>query len=581
MIDDDTPPGSEKPEIRAGGQDAGPPRAHPGLTFANVLEAVDRAEGLTAGVRSNLRSAVMKVADLMSKSGPGQTINVHAIAERLGKQSAARLGFKTKGGRSAFESNFWRALRIAGFDTLPGRDTTPLLLAWADLDSKLTEPKVGRPLSQFLHFSSRQGWAPGDIEDAHVHRYREQLGRTCMKSKADKVARNTVRAWNIAMETIPGWPQRRLQAGYKTDRFYILPRPVFPASYHKDVEKFLAPDTTDWLEADEEIVPLKPRTKSNYREGLRRAASILVRLGVAPNSIRSLADVARADRAHAILHFISDRTGRTKGGHVGFMALLLLMVAERHLQAEKNEVEKLFKYFKNSWDQRQVMSEGNQRRLAQFDDPALLEQLERLPEDIVAAVRKRPVNRESANLVRIALLTALLRDTALRSGNVVAIDLDRHLMTGGSAGQIAWHLHIPAAEVKNGVEFRGKLEAETARILQLYVQKYRKFHSGVACSWLFARADGSHWPQTQAYATFKDYADRTIGVDMTLHIFRALAGKIVLDEHPGAAPVVQQMLGHKVLTTTVASYAFLAPAKARELYHGLLRRRRQDGPDMI
>jgi len=554
----------------------------PKLTFAEVLVAVADAEGLTDGVRSNLHGAVTKVAGIMSKAGLGQILDPEAVANRLGKLSAAKLGFKTANSRAAFISNFWRAVRLAGVDVLPGRHLTPLSPAWDDLYALLPELKAQLRLSRFFHFSTEQSWLPEEIGDEHIHRYREELRRTCARSKADKLARYVVRGWNAAAETIQGWPQRRLEAGFNADRFYILPWSAFPGSYRDDVEAFLASDADTWLQGDTARRSLKPRTKSNYRDAYRRAASILVRLGVAAESIRTLADVVHLDRVEAVLCFLRDRTERRQGGHVALMALLLLVAADVHVGADDKVVEKLTEYFESVRERGQTMSPRTQERLAQFDDPALLDRLERLPSDLIKAVKGKPVDQATAGRVRLALFMAILWDTGLRSGNVVALDLDRHLVPTDPADKGRVVLHIPAGEVKNGVEFRGPLQPSTVRFWNLYLNNYRHIHAGSPCSWLFPRPDGSHWPQQGAYQALNDLCDRTLGADVTPHLIRALVGKVMLEFNPGAALVVQQLLGHKSIQTTIAHYSFIKSSKAREIYFDVLRRRRgQGGPDEI
>ena len=66
---------------------------------------------------------------------------------------------------------------------------------------------------------------------------------------------------------------------------------------------------------------------------------------------------------------------------------------------------------------------------------------------------------------------------------------------------------------------------------------------------------------------------RHLGVDVTPHLMRSLAGKIILDAQPGAVAVVQQLLGHKRIDTTLRFYARLDPQKARSNYQAMLQAR--------
>jgi integrase len=44
------------------------------------------------------------------------------------------------------------------------------------------------------------------------------------------------------------------------------------------------------------------------------------------------------------------------------------------------------------------------------------------------------------------------------------------------------------------------------------------------------------------------------GIELHPHLFRHIAGKLLLDEHPGDQGTVQRMLGHNSIRTTMATY---------------------------
>ncbi len=64
-------------------------------------------------------------------------------------------------------------------------------------------------------------------------------------------------------------------------------------------------------------------------------------------------------------------------------------------------------------------------------------------------------------------------------------------------------------------------------------------------------------------AHLKDLAARHVGADVTPHLMRSLGGKIVLDVRPGAVALVQQLLGHKRLQTTLGFYTRLDANRTR------------------
>jgi integrase len=59
---------------------------------------------------------------------------------------------------------------------------------------------------------------------------------------------------------------------------------------------------------------------------------------------------------------------------------------------------------------------------------------------------------------------------------------------------------------------------------------------------------------------------RHLGIRLTPHQFRHLAGKLVLDARPGAHELVRALLGHRSITTTLRYYAGLEQESAAQHY---------------
>jgi integrase len=377
------------------------------------------------------------------------------------------------------------------------------------------------------------------------------------------------------VELVPGWPPQSLGAEYHSDRTYALEWSAFQTSYPEDVGAFVRRSTAveseaDWLDAEDDRRPLRPRTQSNYSEALRRAASILVKLGVDPNSIRLIRDVVEPSRVKRILHFLKDRTGRKSGGHVGYMALVLYLAAVDRGGLTDKQIEILGGFVAKTKERRLQMSERTEQRLAQFEDPLVLERFKHLPAILVDRAEKLPVGIASAKAVRMALLIALAFDTGLRSGNIVALDLDRHVLGDIDSGKGKVFVVVPGEEIKNGVECRARLRAGTVKLLRLYRDKYRIIHVAKPCSWLFPVGNGNHMMQQRFYGDLKDLGDKELGLDLTPHLVRALIAKIILNQYPGGMPIVQQMLGHTNLATPTAYYAALRQQDAADIYHDIL-----------
>jgi integrase len=202
----------------------------------------------------------------------------------------------------------------------------------------------------------------------------------------------------------------------------------------------------------------------------------------------------------------------------------------------------------------------------------------KLPATLLKAARKmgKPTVA-SAKLVRTALFVSLAQETALRAGNLVGIDLHKHLSLQQRCGRLpVADLVIPAGEVKNNVEISTRLTEQTAKLLQFWLNDYRCTQIAINCTtdWLFPKQKGGHRSVSQALEDVKDLSARFAGLDVTTHLMRAFVGKIILDEQPDGHAIVQQVLAHKSLKTTVQYYAPVRPAQARARYHGSLSRLR-------
>jgi integrase len=79
------------------------------------------------------------------------------------------------------------------------------------------------------------------------------------------------------------------------------------------------------------------------------------------------------------------------------------------------------------------------------------------------------------------------------------------------------------------------------------------------------RKEGGRADLTVRYRIAK-VTERELGVRLTPHQFRHLAGKILLDARPGGHELVRALLGHKKIETTIRFYASLEQETAVRHY---------------
>jgi integrase len=543
-------------------------------TFADVKAAVSTAPDLSQGTRLNLLRAVDLVAQQMGPAGLSAALDIQRIARRFEKVTPATLGFASAGSLASLLSNFRRALRIAGVTVMPGKSHNPLGREWAALRERAEPIGCWPAVSRFAHWASERELSPAAIADEHVEQFLRLIRETSLKSRADGARRKLIKAWQRAQANVPGWPAQQLSMPHRRRAEGAPDWSAYPPSLKADAQAFVERDCLDeWLSFDASETrrssqPLRPATRANYIGAIRRAAGELVAAGVAPEELRSLADLAQPERVRTILKRIAARTGRRSGSAIGQTAVVLLLIGRDHARFPEAEVAKLKALEKRVRAERR-MGDRTHDRLVAMDDERRLRGFLNLPYTMMReAERRGTVDPGSARLARCALFLQLLIDTGMRQGNVVGLNMDKHLRPTGGGGLT---IMVEGEAVKNGQEVVAPLRRDTVRMVETYASRYRPIHAGQAASpWLFPRPDGSHWTTVAANQALQDLTAKHLGFPINPHLVRSLLLEILDREHPGAIALGRDVLGHKSIATTEAHYARRQTARARHTHQAAL-----------
>jgi integrase len=298
--------------------------------------------------------------------------------------------------------------------------------------------------------------------------------------------------------------------------------------------------------------PLAPRTIATQKDHLRCAASALVRTGHDPSAIVDLAYVVRPAHVRQALQFFINRNDGKPNAYVGAIAYTLRTVAKYGVVLPDSDRKEVERYYKKVAPQRSGLTGKNLERLRQLDDPAARDRLLAFP-----TVRIREILRTDtggvaeALTVQAAVATELWLFVPLRIANFAGLRLDQHLIRReGGRSEFAWAIHVPAATVKNAIDLDYELPAPIARHLELYLERFRPRLVAGTNPWLFPGKAG----KAKGVATLRDQVTRAVrqgtGIELHPHLFRHIAGKLLLDEHPGDQGTVQRLLGHKSIRTT-------------------------------
>jgi site-specific recombinase XerD len=128
--------------------------------------------------------------------------------------------------------------------------------------------------------------------------------------------------------------------------------------------------------------------------------------------------------------------------------------------------------------------------------------------------------------------------------------------------------------VKNNVEIEFKLPNHTAKCIDAYLSRARPLLCKTANPHLFPAACGKSKTPGFFSRQIASFVEREIGVRLTAHQFRHLAGFLYLTANPNGYEVVRLLLGHKEISTTLKFYAGMEIEAAYRRYDEFIARRR-------
>jgi integrase len=385
--------------------------------------------------------------------------------------------------------------------------------------------------------------------------------------------------WNRATQTLSTLPLSRLKVPqYK--EIYSLPWDTFLPSLRHELTAYLARLSGADLLADGDFRPLRPASIQSYDRLFRAYLSALVHRGRDIASLRSLADIVAVETIKDGLPFFIERGSGKKTPQAYQIARLLLAVARHSVRVDNVHLEKLRAICRRLDPGQAGLTPKNRDRLRQFDNSINVQALITVPSRIGARYEKRAnPTRADALAVQSALAVEILLMVPIRIGNLAGLDLDNNILRTRAKGRAVTHLAIAADQVKNGMAIEAELPAETAQLLDLYVERFRPLLLPQPSSWLFPNSTGG--PKKPGYLGLQisKFLERECGLRVNPHLFRHIAAKLYLEAHPGAYGVIRLIHGHISVDTTTRAYCGTETAAAMRHFDAhVLRLRRQAPP---
>jgi integrase len=538
-------------------------------TLASVLAVLERTSGLSGTRLRDLKSAVKRVAFLLGNEPAAIVLDLGAISVGLAAVNPVAAGLTAK--RFAnIRSDFLAAVKASGIGPVKTEAKLPLSPDWVDLFQRLSGRRAHIGLSRLARYASGRGIVPKEVNDEVIGGFIAAVRTRSLHGKPDRLHRQVSLIWNEAAQgpelglrrvTVPSFrgPPKRIEWALLSDAF------------KKDVEDYLS-----WCAVSDPFAPetrsraMAPRTLRLRRDQIHAAVTALVESGTKPAAIKSLADLTSPDNLKSILR----RRLNGADGQANFfnynLAKALVHIAYEWVKLDAQGFAELKRLLGKMPVPLMGLTDKNKRFLRQFDDPAVLRRLYRLPDRLWVEVRQDPhPNFRTLAKAQAALAIAILSYMPLRPQNLTALAFGTHLFMQEGVSAIST-LELSVDETKNRQELAFDIPPAVAKMLIEYRDRIAPKIIDHRPTRLFVNVDGT--PKSQATVGYlvSSWLKRRAGIILTLHQFRHLSAKVVLDAEPGAFETVRQHLGHKNTKTTTGFYTGINSRRAGRHHHRLV-----------
>lgn len=542
--------------------------------LAQVLDRLNEMPDLSARQRGEMASALRTIGRVLNRDLSAVPASPAWLREHLSAVSPAAHDIGKARWRN-IRSLTNTALTLAEVKRLPGRSKQPMGSAWQALYDQLTRPALRHSLCRPFRLFTTWGIEPEGVTKAIFQRLRATLELEELVKRPDQIYRDAAKAWNEAAQVVPGWPQVIVEVP-DLRRWFAKPWELFTPELRADIDAMLDTSTRAEFGTRRRMPKIKPVSAGARRQLLRAFISALIDEGADPTALTSIADLVQIDVAETGLRHFYIRAGERITPQTHQIAKLLATLARHWVKVAEDHLEALRDLCRAVDPGRHGMTEKNRATLRQFEQPEMVTRLLNLPAAVREEVRQRNRLRVvDAVRLQTALAVELLIVAPVRIKNLGQIHLDTNLIRVGVGRDQRWHLHFPREDVKNDVDLEFPLPPETADLLEYYRSEVRpRLVRDPSSRWLFPGEADSYKGVALLGSQIADLVSEKVGVRVTPHQFRHLAGFLYLQENPGAYEVVRRLLGHKDIATTLTFYAGMEQAAAARHYDRHLADRR-------
>ena len=538
-----------------------------GFTLGDLLAQVLADPDMPLKRRQDTVSAIRGMADalrLPPAAVPACPVELRALLKNFTPAMASLSSARWRNIRSLVLA----ALIHAGIAKVPDHYRERPTPAWAGL-LMLLKGSDRYVLGHFARYCTVDGITPEQVDEQVLSGFGDDQRERSLKPDPERAYRDTIKAWNRAADAQPAWPQVRFAVPDRRRR-YCVAWADFAPSLQADVQSWLDRLAgSDALDGDDDFRPLRATSITTRKKQLFGYLSTLVLEGIDISELRTLADAVAPGRARIALSHFWKQAGNKASLHGAQIAGLVKSIACHYARLGDDELKQLGRLVKKITPVHTGMTERNKARLRPLDDPKRVTDLLMLPvrlkQEVVAAGAP---TLTLARKLQTAVAIELLIMVSPRIRNLASLKIGVHLITD-RPGRMT--LAIPGQEVKNGQSLEAILTPQTVQLIDLYIRKYRPLLAQAGSPFLFPgqAAEVSKTCEGMRAPIVRCIRQRC-GLDFRPHTFRHAVGRILLARNPAAHAMVQQILGHKRIQTTLDYYADMQNTAATAHWDGLV-----------
>lgn len=147
----------------------------------------------------------------------------------------------------------------------------------------------------------------------------------------------------------------------------------------------------------------------------------------------------------------------------------------------------------------------------------------------------------------------------LRPGNLQTLQLGPNVVFDPDRPNRPVSLMVSYEEIKNDKRYDWPLGKPTADLIQIYLRRFHPILAPKGSRWLFPSGDGEDRPRAMSVLAGRitRRIDAEVGVEVNLHLFRAFAVCLRLEEGSHVRAEMRMLLGHKSFATTERYYTYI------------------------